>query len=300
MLVFFAIHVAHWHWPYRIEGALDELPLLGVALGAGAAAALLLARVVPLFRSLGAASSGAAVALFAFLAVQGADLFAAERNWRYAPAWCDFAVEFPRRAGIVTGEALNDARMPSAVERALFTDIGRATSYSAECLDLGRAIEGAERTRLLDMAEARLKAAAARLRAKVERVSRDGDSAVVLSGLSDEGRNANNVVLLRRTEGRAVLGRSSLMVVWTWSVLREGEALPPSIARFHGSIVRDRKTRRRPAGRRQAAVRLRKSAQASRGGVVGIGAGNGRLISRETRVLRRQGADHAMAGRAAQ
>ena len=234
------MHVAHWHWPYRVAGALGELPLLGVALGAGAVAALLLARVVPLFRGLGAWPSAALVALFAFLIVQGADPFAGERSWRYAPEGCDFAVEFPRRPGIAAGEALNDGRQRVEVERALLTDIGRATSYSAECVAFGRAIDAANHQRLLADAQTRLNNAAAHLRVKVERVAREGEQAVTLSGLSDEGRDANNVALLRRAEARAVLGRSSLLVVWTWTVLREGEQPPPSVARFHGSV--------RPAG----------------------------------------------------
>jgi hypothetical protein len=230
------VHVAHWHWPYRVDGALRELPLLGVALGAGAVAALLLARVAPLFRSLGAWPSAAVVALLAFLVVQGADPFASERSWRYAPEGCEFAIEFPRRPGIAAGEALNDARQRVDVERALLTDIGRATSYSAECVAFGRAIDAGDRARLLENAEARLKSAAERLRIKIERVAREGDRAATLSGLSDEGRDANNVALLRRAEARAVLGRSSLLVVWTWTVLREGEKPPPSVARFHGSV----------------------------------------------------------------
>ncbi len=52
----------------------------------------------------------------------------------------------------------------------------------------------------------------------------------------------------------------------------------------------------------QAAVRFGESAQASRGGVVGVGAGSGRLnFSRETRgVVRFSNPDHATAPEGAQ
>jgi hypothetical protein len=240
LLIFFIVHVAHWHWPHRLSGAVGELPLLGVAVGAGLVAALLLTRVVPLFRSLEAFASGALVALFAFLVVQAADPFVGARSWRYAPARCDLAVEFPRAPTVVSGEAVNDARQASPVERALLTDLGSSTSYSAECLALGRAIEPADRARLLADAEARLKRDAERLRIKIERLERDGEvadaSGLVLHGLSDEGRNAANEPLLRRARARVVLGGSSVLVVWSWSVLREGEAAPAGVERFHASV----------------------------------------------------------------
>lgn len=172
-LALFLVHVAHWHWPYRLSGAAGELPLLGAAIGAGAIAGLSLARAVPFFRGLGAFASGALAALIAFLVVQGADPFAGARSWRYAPAGCDFAVEFPRAATIVSGEALNEARQARPVERALLTDLGSATSFSAECLPLGRAIAPADRARLLAEAEARLKRDAERLRIKIERIERE-------------------------------------------------------------------------------------------------------------------------------
>ena len=232
LVVFFAVHVAHWHWPYRIGGAAGELPLIGTALAVGLAAGLVLPRVAPLFRALGFAATASLVALVAFFLIQGADPFAGARSWRYAPERCDFAVEFPRPPRIVAGEAVNDMGQTSAVERALLVEIGQGMSLSAECLDLGRAIEPGDRARLLDGAAKRLEAAAARLRIKAERVARDGDGGVTLTGVSDEGRDANNVALLRRAEARALLGRSSLLVLWTWAVLREGEAPPPAAGRF--------------------------------------------------------------------
>ncbi len=235
-MLFFVAHAAHWHWPYRAAGAIGELPLLGVAVGAGVVAALLMARVVPRFRSLGAWPSGAIVALPAFLAVQAADPFAGARSWRYAPDKCDLAVEFPRPPAIAAGEAVRDARQASAAERALLTDLARATSYSAECLALGRAIEPRDRARLLSDAEARLKRDAERLRVKIERLAREDESRVILHGVSDEGRNAANVPLIRRAQARVVLGRSSVLVLWTWTVLREGESMPVSVERFHISV----------------------------------------------------------------
>lgn len=236
MAVFFLVHVAHWHWPHRLSGAVGELPLLGVAVGAGLIAALLLARVLPPFRRLGAFASGALVALVAFLLVQVADPFAGTRAWRYAPSGCDFAVEFPRAPTIVSGEGLSDARQPSPAVRALLTDLGSLTSYSAECLALGRAIARPDRARLLADAEARLKRDAERLRIKIERLERDDERGLELHGLSDEGRNAANEPLLRRARARVVLGGSSVMVVWSWTVLLENEPVPAAVARFHASV----------------------------------------------------------------
>jgi hypothetical protein len=232
-LALWLAHVAHWHWPYRIGGIAHELPLLGAAAGAGLVAALLLARVVPLFRGFGAWASGAVVALAAFLLMQSTDPFVAERSWRYAPERCDFAAAFPARPRIVAAEAPNDAQR--AGERALLTESGTATSYSAECLGLGRAIEAGDRARLLADAEARLARDAARLRLKVERLERDGERAMILHGVSEEGRDAANEPLLRRAQARVMLGRSSVLVLWTWTVLRGGESAPPAVARFHES-----------------------------------------------------------------
>lgn len=236
LLIFFIVHVAHWHWPHRLSGTVGELPLLGVAVGAGLVAALLLTRVVPLFRGLGAFASGALVALFAFLVVQGADPFVGARSWRYAPARCDLAIEFPRAPTVVSGEVFNDVRRASPVERAFLTDLGSLTSYSAECLALGGAIAPPDRARLVADAEARLKRDAERLRIKIERLERDDERGLELHGLSDEGRNAANEPLLRRARARVVLGGSSMMVVWSWTVLLENETVPAAVARFHASV----------------------------------------------------------------
>jgi hypothetical protein len=223
--LFFVVHVAYWHWPYRVGGAARELPLLGVALGAGAAAALLLARGVPLFRSLGSWPSAAVIALLAFLIVRGADPFAGERSWRYAPEGCDFAAAFPRRPEIIAGEARLAGMRMKTVTRAVLTDVGAATTLSAECLDFERAIAEADKPAVLAATEEQLKAAAARLRLRIERVARAGDT-ILLAGFSDEGRNAANEPLLRRAEARAMLGRSSLLVLWAWKIGREGESAP--------------------------------------------------------------------------
>jgi hypothetical protein len=81
---------------------------------------------------------------------------------------------------------------------------------------------------------AQLKAAAARLGLKIERVTRAGDT-IALAGFSDEGRTASNEVLLRRGEARAVLGASSLLVLWAWKLGRAGDA-SPFTERFFGSV----------------------------------------------------------------
>lgn len=233
--MFFVVHVVHWHLPYRIEGAIDELPLLGVALGAGLAAGFLLPRLAGIFVRFGAWPIAAFVALIVFLQVQAADPFVRQRSWLYAPERCDHAVEFPRRASILAGDAVDDQNRRREVERARHVDVGQATTFTAECLDLGGEISADNRARLIEAAEAQLKRAAALLRLKVERTARN-DGTVTLAGFSDEGRNAANEPLLRRAEARAVLGRSSLLVLWAWSVGGEGAQFPPSVALFFSSV----------------------------------------------------------------
>lgn len=232
--MFFVVHVVHWHLPYRIAGVVDELPLLGVALGAGLMAGSILPRVAGVFARFGAWPTAAFVALIVFLQVQAADPFVRQRSWLYAPERCDHVVEFPRRPSILSGEAVNDQKR-SEVERARHIDLGQATTFSAECLDFGGEIGAGDRARLIEAAEAQLKRAAALLRLKVERTTR-GDGTVTLAGFSDEGRNAYNLPLVRRAEARAVLGRSSLLVLWAWSVGGEGAQFPPNVAVFFDSV----------------------------------------------------------------
>jgi hypothetical protein len=203
-----------------------DLPLLGVAAGAGVAAGLLQVRVRSL-REFGAWASGTVAGLAALFVVEAVDPFVPARDWRYAPAGCDLSVAFARRAEIVAGDVRLAAGTPARrVTRALLTDVGEATTYSAECVVIGRALGDAEKPAVLDAAEALLKSAAGRLRLKVERVARAGGETVVLVGSSDEGRTAANDVLMRRAEARAVLGDSSLLVLWAWRVGREGDTAP--------------------------------------------------------------------------
>lgn len=233
----FALHAAHWHLPHRIGGIADELPLLGAALGAGALAGLLLPRTGFAFAGFGAWPAGAVAALLAFIALRAADPFVAQRGWLYAPAGCDHAVEFPRRARIVAGEVQVGQHRHGAVERAVHVAVGEATTLSAECIELGAEVRGADRARLLEIAEALLRRSAERLRLKVDRVAR-GDDRVVLAGRSDEGRNAANEPLVKRGEARVVLGRASLLVLWAWTVGGEGAQFPPDVARFFASALR--------------------------------------------------------------
>ncbi|HEY7611241.1 MAG TPA: hypothetical protein VIF14_18590, partial [Alphaproteobacteria bacterium] len=224
LALLFGLHVYHWHAPYRLEGIVGELPLLASALVAGGIAGLALPRFWPRLARARTAT-GALAALVAFVALQAADPFVARRDWRYAPEDCDFAVAFPRRPEIVAGEARLAGMRMKTVTRALLTDVGAATTLSAECLDFERAIADADKDAVLAAIEAQLKAAAARLRLKLERVAREGDT-VVLAGFSDEGRNAANEPLLRHAEARAMLGQKSLLVLWAWKIGRAGESMP--------------------------------------------------------------------------
>jgi hypothetical protein len=233
LALLFGMQVYRWHAPYRLADAWRELPLLGAALVLGGMAAYALPRLVPRLARARFAS-GAAAAVLAFAILQAVDPFVAERRWRYAPEGCDLAVAFPQRAEIVAGEIRLAGRPTQTVMRALLTDVGEATTFSAECAIIGRALADPEKAAVLDVAEALLKSAAARLRLKGERVARIGDDTVALSGTSDEGRTATNAVLLRRAEARAVLGRSSLLVLWAWKIGREGETAPFGDAFFAG------------------------------------------------------------------
>jgi len=223
LLLLFALHVYRWHWPHDIAGAAREWPLLAAALGVGAVAGWALPRVLPRVAGAGAAP-GALAAAVTFVALQTADPFVARRAWIYAPEPCDFAVAFARRPDIVAGEARLGAEA-RPVRRAVLTDVGEAASWSAECVGFARPLADGEKAPMLDAAEAQLKAAAARLGLKIERVARAGNT-IALAGFSDEGRTAANEVLVRRAEARAVLGSSSLLVLWAWKLGRAGDATP--------------------------------------------------------------------------
>jgi hypothetical protein len=223
LIGFFAAHVHYWHFPYRIGGIVDELPLLAAALLAGAAVGLAAARLRPGWATARASIAGIA-ALAAFVVLQAVDPFAASRSWRYAPAGCDFTVEFPRRAEIVEGEIRVAGQARARVQRAVFTDVGRAQTLSAECVALAREIDPAARGALLDQVGEQLMKSAARLRLSAHLQPRSGNAPVTLNGRSDEGRNERNEPLLRVAEAQAMLGRSSLLVVWGWRIEREGDA----------------------------------------------------------------------------
>lgn len=235
LALFFAIHVHHWHAPYRLGGAAGEWPLLAAALTVG-----LVVRVALQFRGAGrdtdAAWPQAAIAsLVAFLAVQAADPFAGGRDWRYAPEGCDFAVSFTRRPEIVTGQVRLGALPERRIARAVHIDLGRAVTLSAECLPFAAKLSESDAPAMLDAAETLLRQSGARLRLKIETVTRPGARTVVLTGYSDEGRNAANEMLIRRAEGRAIVGASSLLVVWAWAVGRDGQP-PTDVGAFFAAI----------------------------------------------------------------
>jgi hypothetical protein len=220
LTLLFGLHVYRWHVPYRLEGIAGELPLLACALVAGAVVGFALSQRWPrLARA--RASTAALAALLAFLVLEMVDPFVDHRDWRYAPEGCDFSVAFPRRPEIVAGEARLAGMRMKTVTRALLTDVGAASTLSAECLDFERPIADADKPAALAATEAQLRAAARRLRLKIERVAHEGDT-VVLTGISYEGRNAANEPLLRFAEARATLGRASLLVLWAWKIGRKG------------------------------------------------------------------------------
>ena len=230
----FALHAHHWHFPYRPLGAAGEWPLLAGAAGAGAIVSLALTALWP--RLAGARLAlGALAAVGAFVILQLADPFAGRRTWRYAPAACDFAVEFPRRPLIVAGEMPAGAGETRTVTRALDVDVGDAAALSAECLGFGRALPEAARRAALDAAVARLKAAAARLKLRIERLAPAGADTVVLSGISDDARTENNETIVKRGQARAILGPTSLLVLWAWTTSREGSPSTADTAAFFAS-----------------------------------------------------------------
>ena len=231
----FALHVHHWHFPHRPLGALGEWPLLAGAAAFGAVAAFAAAAA---WRRLAGArlAVGALAAVAAFVALRSADPFAGRRTWLYAPAPCDFAVEFPHRPTIIGGELRIGAAPTKTATRALDVDVGDAAAFSAECLAFDSALPDAAKRAVLDAAEAQLKAAAARVKLRVERAARPDRDTVALSGLSDDARTENNEVIVKRGEARALLGRSSLLVLWAWTTARAGSPSKADTAAFLASV----------------------------------------------------------------
>lgn len=236
LALLFALHAHHWHFPHRPFGAIGEWPLLAGALAAGAALAFALAALRP--RLAGARLAIAALAaIAAFVALRSADPFAGKRSWLYAPAACDFSVAFPRRPLVIGGELQLGGGQTAAVTRALDVDVGDAAALSAECVALDRALPEAAKHAMLDAAEAQLKAAAARVKLRIERVARTDGATVALSGLNDEARTGDNETIVKRGEARAILGPSSILVLWAWTTARAGApstADPPS---FFASVT---------------------------------------------------------------
>jgi hypothetical protein len=235
LALLFALHAHHWHFPHRPLGAAGEWPLLAGALAAGALVAFALAALSP---SLAGArlAVGTLAAIAAFVALQSADPFAGRRSWLYAPAACDFAVAFPRRALIIGGELKVGTAPAQTVTRALDIDVGDAAALSAECVAFDRALPEAARRATLDAAEAQLKAAAARVKLRIERVARPDRDSVALSGVSDDARTEKNEVIVKRGEARAILGPSSLLVLWVWTTARAGAPSRANPEAFFASV----------------------------------------------------------------
>lgn len=236
LALLFAFHAYHWHFPHRPGGALGEWPLLAGAAAVGALAAFALAALRPRFAGARLAA-GALAAIAAFAILQLADPFAGRRTWRYAPAQCDFAVAFPHRPLIVAGETPAGDGAARTVTRALDIDVGDAAALSAECVAFDRALSEAARRAALDAAEARLKAAAARLKLRDARLARAGADTVVLSGVNDDGRTGSNETIVRRAEARAILGPSSLLVLWAWTTARAGSPSAADPDAFFASVM---------------------------------------------------------------
>lgn len=235
LVLLFALHAQHWHFPHRPLGALGEWPLLAGAVAGGALAMLALAAIWPALAGARLAV-GALAAVVVFVALQSADPFAGRRTWHYAPAQCDFAVEFPRRPLIAAGETQIGAAPTKTVTRALYVDVGDAAAFSAECVAFDEALPDGAKQAALDAAETRLKASAARVKLRIERVARAGRDTVALSGFSDDARTESNEAIVKRGEARAILGRSSLMVLWAWTTARAGAPSTADTAAFFASV----------------------------------------------------------------
>lgn len=224
LALLFAVHAHHWHFPYRIAGAAGEWPLLAGSVAVAIVARVAFPGVFPR-RSRDAAMPAAAIAgVIAFLMLQSADPFATKRDWRYAPAGCDFAVSFPQRPSIFGGELKLPNAATASVSRAVLIDIGKGIAWSAECVPFDRTLAETERAVIRDSAEAPLRRAATALRLKIGGVARPNATTLVLTGMSDEGRTADNAPLLRKAEARAIAGAQSLLVLWAWRITRDENA----------------------------------------------------------------------------
>jgi len=217
----FMLHLFRWHFPYRLSGATGEWPLLAAASAMGVAARFGLPVLSARFGGSASLPVAAIASVVAYLALQAADPFVARRDWRYAPPGCDFALSFPRRPDIITGESGAAAAGSLRIERAVHVEVGTGLALSAECAPLERPLSVAEIPGYGDRAEALLRQSADRLRLKIGSVARLGADTVALSGVADEGRTADNEPLLRKGEARAVVGARSLLVAWAWRISRD-------------------------------------------------------------------------------
>lgn len=240
LALLFALHVYRWHLPHRSLGALGEWPLIAAASAVGA---------VGYYAWRGRASRrdsalpvAALAALAAFLALQAADPFVAHRDWLYAPADCDFTVSFPRRAEVARSHTTADgAAVGRPVERAVLVNIGSGTALNAECaiFDGAGGDLAARLPALRANSDALLRAAAQRLRVKVAEIAQPAANVVVLRGVADEGRTADNEPLLRKAEARAVIGDRSILVLWAWRITRDPAAeIGVDAMNFFGAVRR--------------------------------------------------------------
>lgn len=236
LALLFALHAHHWHFPHRPLGAFGEWPLLAGAIAAGAALAFALTARWPRFASARFAV-GALAAVVAFVALRSADPFAGRRSWLYAPASCDFTVEFPRRPLIIGGELRLGGGQTATVTRALDVDVGDAAAFSAECVTLDRALSDAAKRAVLEAVESQLEAAATRVKLRIERVARIDGAMIALSGLNDDGRTETNDVIVKRGEARAILGPSSILVLWAWTTARASVPSTADPRSFFASVT---------------------------------------------------------------
>jgi hypothetical protein len=231
----FLTHAIYWHLPYRPDGFADEAVILAIAAALGAMFGVVARRIHSGFVSFGLWPSACVLALIAYFGLRVWDPLARERSWLYAPANCEFAVDFPRRASVVSARVPATGGVGQRVERAILAEVGLALTLSAECAGHAAPLDEGSREALAAAAESGLRQSAERAGLTILAFSREARGLIVLRAVDVSGRDSRNRPILRQAEGRALLGERSVLVLWSWAIAPDAASVPDQARRFFAS-----------------------------------------------------------------